>query len=226
MLFDRIGEKGIDVLDHGYIELINSNINTEIITAALNDFPDPTKAFNHGSMSFFIRMPIHVFRQWIRHRSLHFTELEMNFDRVVSEDAFYVPDRFRKQTGKIGHYTFVDMDDTENEVVRQLFTNHIELCKNRYLRLRGLGLPGQLAATNLPYAFYVDTILTCPLGGLANFLSLRTDSHAQKEIQAYAFPIWRFFKEKDPITAESFAKFMYYGDSDEIKNFLFTDRPF
>lgn len=218
-LFDRIGERGVNVLDHGYIELINSNINLDVITASLNDFPDPTKALNHGSMAFFVRMPIHVFRQWVRHRSLHFSELEMNFDKIVSENSFYIPDRFRKQTGKVGQYTFTDMDDPENDVVRKLLSDHIGLCRQRYTRLRDSGLSKQLAAMSLPYVFYIDTILTTPLGGLANFLSLRTDSHAQKEVKAYAFSIWHFLKSESPILAERFTKYMYYGDSAEIKNF-------
>lgn len=218
-LFDRLGGNGVKVLDHGYLELIGSNIDTDVITAALNDFPDPTKAFNHGSMTFWVRMPIHVFRQWVRHRSLHFSELEMNFDMVVEEKAFYIPERFRKQIGKVGHYTFVDMDDRENDVVRNMLAEHIEVCTARYKRLRDYGLSRQMAAANLPYIFYIDVILTTPLGGLANFLSLRTDSHAQKEIQAYAFPIWEILKQKDPITAERIARHAYYGDSDIIKNF-------
>lgn len=219
LLFDRIGENGVSVLDHGYIELLKSDIDASVITAALNDFPDPTKAFNHGSMTFFVRMPISVFRQWVRHRSLHFSELEVDFDQVVKENAFYLPERFRKQIGKVGHYTFTDMNDAENDAVRHLLTKHIEACKSRYQVLRNMGLSKQLAAMNLPYVFYINTILTAPLGGLSNFLSLRTDSHAQKEIREYAFPIWRMFKEKDPATAERFAQHMYYGDAEEIKNF-------
>ncbi len=218
-IFDQIGNAGVNVLDHGYIELLKLDTNLRLTLAGLQDFPDPTKALNHNSMSFFVRMPIHVFRQWIRHRSLHFSELEIDFDKVVESDLFYLPDRFRKQTGKVGHYTFIDMDDKENEIVRRLLANHIELCKKRYTRLRNYGLSKQLAAANLPYAFYIDTILTTPLGGLANFLSLRTDSHAQKEIQAYAFSIWRFWAEKDPMTAELFARYMYYGNSEEVKSF-------
>lgn len=218
-LFDRIGGNGVSVLGRGYIELLKSDIDTSVITAALNDFPDPTKAFNHGSMTFFVRMPIHAFRQWVRHRSLHFSELEVDFDQVVKDDAFYIPKRFRKQIGKVGHYTFTDMDDSENNVVVELLERHVDSCRQRYTRLREYGLSKQLAAMNLPYVFYIETILTAPLGGLANFLSLRTDSHAQKEIREYAFPIWRMFKEKDPVTAERFALYMYYGDAEEIKNF-------
>jgi thymidylate synthase (FAD) len=211
------------VLDKGYIKMIKKDLDSTIVTAALNDFPDPTKALNHGSMSFYVRMPIHVFRQWVRHRSLHFSELEIDFDSVVEKDYFYIPDRFRKQTGKIGHYIFTDMNDEENDKVRGLFKKHIELCKKRYLRLRGIGLSNQMAALNLPYAFYIDAILTTPLGslagGMANYLSLRTDGHAQKEIREYANKIWHIFKSESPALAEIFAAQLYYGDSEDIKNF-------
>ena len=221
-LFEREPKAAVDVLNRGFIELFESNINDSVVLASLGDFPDPIKAFNHGSMTFGVRMPIHVFRQWVRHRSLHFYELETNFDKVVEKDIFYLPDRFRKQIGKVGHYTFIDMDDAENNKVREMLVKHIESCKSRFARLRDYGLSMQLAAMNLPYVFYIDTIITAPLGGLANFLSLRTDSHAQKEIQAYAFPIWQMFAQESPWLAELFARHMYYGDSEEIKNFRFA----
>ena len=64
--------------------------------------------FEHTSMTFFISAPIFVFREFMRHRIASYNE-ESGRYRELSP-VFYVPNKDRKlvQTGKTGHYVFVD----------------------------------------------------------------------------------------------------------------------
>lgn len=208
------------VLNKGCMKLLESFGNEDLALLCLDDFPNPMRAFGHLGMTFYIDMPIHVFRQWVRHRYGHWTELSIDFDRIVKDDMFFVPERFRKQEGKQGHYIYVDMNDEENGKVLDLYNHHIRTCKRRYELLRSYSTPPDLAAMCLPYSFYIPAVWTSSAEGFMNFLSLRHDSHAQKEIQQYAKPGWKIFSRVFPKSAKIFAQHLYYGDSEEIKNYL------
>ncbi len=185
-LVELPSERTVKILDHGLIRIMDSFGNQDLITSCLNDFPNPLRALGHGGMTFLIKMPIFVFRQWVRHRNGAMTELKSDYDIMVERDSFYLPERFRKQTGKAMSYQYADMDDGENETVKKIFVEHKEIARRRYERLRHLGISGEVAAMILPYNFYVFTVWTASLESLINFIHLRTDIHAQFEIRQYA----------------------------------------
>ncbi|MDP3953931.1 MAG: FAD-dependent thymidylate synthase [bacterium] len=208
---------GKNVLNKGRVNLINYYGNDNLMLSCLDDFPNPLKGFGHGQMTFSLKVPIHVFRQWVRHRYGHWTEKGINFDEIVKDDQFFVPSRFRKQTGKVGHYQFSDVDDNENEQVLELLLKHKDSCLGRYCRLRNMEVPAELAAMNLPYTFYIPVIWTVPVESLFNFFSLRCDGHAQFEIRQYANAVWEMFHTRFPLSAKVFARHIHFGDSELIK---------
>ncbi|HWA64298.1 MAG TPA: FAD-dependent thymidylate synthase [Candidatus Paceibacterota bacterium] len=207
------------VLDYGRFEMIGTYGSDALCVAALDDFPNPAQAFDHAGIQLRLAMPIHVFRQWVRHRKGAWTELAPNFDRIAQNRELYLPDRFRVQEGKVGAYTYSPMNDSDNEIIRTLVRNHYERCCERYHRLRVLGVEQEIAALVLPYVFYIETLRTEPLGGSFNFLSLRCDSHAQAEIRAYGECEWDVVKKEFPLSAKLFARYLHYGDFKAIKEF-------
>ena len=64
--------------------------------------------FEHTSMTFFVSAPIFVFREFMRHRIASYNEESGRYREL--RPVFYVPNKDRKliQTGKTGHYEFVD----------------------------------------------------------------------------------------------------------------------
>ena len=204
------------VLDKGYVKFHSPFGLEEYMLAALDDFPDPRNAFGHGSMLFTLKAPIHVMRQWLRHRNGHWTEPREQFDRIVEENDFYVPKRFQSQVGKVGHYEFKDLPESASEHLLILYRDYIEQMRRHYRDLRRLGVPEEVAGMNLPFCFYTIAGWTVPIDGLMNFLSLRADSHAQWEIQQYAAVIWAFFQESFPRSAKLFARYLHYGDAPYI----------
>ncbi len=171
--------------------------------ACLRDYPNPIKGLGHGSMTFLMKMPIHVFRQWVRHRQGTTTELDVDFDSIVSKSQFYIPEYFRKQIGKPMQYNFENCNDEENDIIKKAFTDHIRNCKERYGRLREAGTAPRMASMILPYCFYVPVVITYPIDGLLNFFSLRLDRHAQAEIREPAQIIWGMFKSCFPKIADA-----------------------
>lgn len=207
----------IRVLDKGRITLIEKYGTESIVRKYLKDFPDPAKAFGHAGMIFDMCMPIFVFRQLVRHRYAHWSEITPDFDRIVDERLFFEPTEFCRQTGKVGHYVFTPQEEDQNKLIAEYMRETIDLACNRYKRLRVLGVPQDIASKILPYRFYVDVGLTICLESLFNLFSLRTDSHAQEETKQYAKAIWPMFVEAFPWAAVIYAKYFSYSDWDQIK---------
>jgi thymidylate synthase (FAD) len=210
---------GVNVLDHGVVELINVSGSADLILSCLDDFPNPLRGLSHGRITFFVRTPIHVFRQWVRHRYGTITQIKPDYDWIVKEDMFFIPRIFRRQIGKTGSYMFSDMNDNDNSYLREKMKMYKNKQVEKYLNLRQIGVSQEIAMMLLPSCFYVSMIVTKPIESIFNFISLRTDSHAQAEIREYAHVIWKMFSSAFPKIAELFSKNLYWGDSMEVKKF-------
>jgi thymidylate synthase (FAD) len=207
------------VLDHGEIRLLETYGQEWLMLRCMEDFPNPLKGFGHGGMTFYLHIPIHVFRQWVRHRYGNWTELIVDFDHVVTNGYFFTPEIFRKQEGKPGHYIYSDMSLEESKIVKKLLVEHRLDCTHRYWRLREKhNLSEDISAMNLPYSFYIPVVWTAPVESLFNFFSLRCDSHAQYELRQYANTIWPMFKDRFPHSARLFAKYIHFGDSPLVRS--------
>lgn len=140
--------------------------------------------FRHCKLTFHVKAPIFVMRQWMKHRiDSEFNEISGRYVEL-SEAEFFVPEIFRKQAK-------VNKQGSEGEVERQDYMSnvYIESCENSfedYKTLIEYGVCREQARCVLPLALYTEVHWTCGLQALAHFLHLRLDSHAQKEIQDYA----------------------------------------
>ncbi len=207
------------VLNMGIVRLLSVSGDEDMMLARLDDFPIPLRAFGHGTMTFYIKMPIFVFRQWVRHRYGTFSEPTVDYDRIVDRNEFYVPEQFRKQIGHVGNYTYSDMGDGENNEAKRVLVKFIDHQRVEYRMLRNLGVPAEMAAMNLPYCFFIPVYWTVTLESLMNYFSLRVDSHAQAEKRKYAEIIWKMCSSVFPRFAKIFAQNIYFGDQAMIKDF-------
>ena len=82
--------------------------------------------FEHSVMTFYVRAPIFVWREHMRHRMASYNE-ESGRYRVLNP-VFYVPNDERKlvQIGKAGAYTFELGDQQQHQITDQAFK---ESCK-------------------------------------------------------------------------------------------------
>ena len=214
--------KEYKVLDRGSLRVVDYWGNVDVAMASLDAFPNPYKGFYNIGMTFAVNMPIPVYRQWVRHRHGVMTKLIVDYDSIVKDRMFYIPTKYRMQRGKVGHYVFEDMNEADNKKVQDILERHIDAASVRYRRLRDLGVCPDIAALNLPYTFYVPVTWSVPFTGLVNFFSLRTDSHAQSEMQQYSMSAWNgmleYFKDtgfNDGITGV--IRSLYYGDNPTVK---------
>lgn len=154
--------------------------------------------FRHAYITLHIKAPIFVFRQWMKHQiGCSFNELSMRYAEVT-EDDFYLPEIFREQAvvNKQGSHGIVSSNESAKGVYRVACEKAV-LC---YKQLLEQGVCREQARCVLPVAMYSEVYWTTSLQAVAHFIRLRTDSHAQWEIQQYANAVKDICIELYPIS--------------------------
>lgn len=172
--------------------------------------------FEHGSMTFYVRAPIFVWREWHRHR-VGFSYNEESARYKTLDPVFYVPDRERpmmKVDGwKPGRPKFTRSDDLTYTTVCNNLKEGYQIGYNLYLSNLMLNVDPGLARDCLPVGIYSACWVTCNPRSLMHFLSLRTHD---MEAATVSYPLWeielaalaceREFARRWPITHDAFLK--------------------
>ena len=220
-----IPENTIPVLDHGFVRLdaaMASDLSVanaaRVSFARRKDELDEADEglirflmrerhgtpFEHNAFRFHIRCPIFVAREWFRHRVGSFNEFSMRYAKAT--DEFYVPEPedVRTQVGKPGAYTFEPVEDDLAERAREELRDVYERAFAAYERLVQEGVAREIARAVLPVGAYTEFYWTVNARSLMNFVSLRADEAAQREIRRYALAVERFLEEQMPVTYAAF----------------------
>lgn len=158
-----------------------------------------TSPFRHQYVSFTIRAPIFVLRQWMKHtigcswneQSARYTELRHGFFRP---SIWRVQDTNNKQSS-LGE---IVTPDTANDILDKTY-NVIEKAYNELL---ALGVCREQARIVLPVGAYSECVWTASLQAIMHFLALRKASGAQSEIRDYAIAIETIVKQLFPTTID------------------------
>lgn len=173
--------------------------------------------YEHGSMTFYVRAPIFVWREWHRHR-IGFSYNEESARYKQLDPVFYIPDRERhmmKVDGwKPGRPKFTRCND--DAVYKALCGSLREQYLSAYAAYEAnlaLGVDPGLARDCLPVGIYSGCWVTCNPRSLMAFLSLRTHDPDAKQI---SYPLWEIemaarqcealFAEKWPLTYAAFVE--------------------
>lgn len=196
----------IECLDHGFVVLCdvmgddrtpaqtarasfrNRKERTADEDAKLTDYlirHRHTTPLEFVNLRFYMKMPIFVARQLVRHRMASINEISYRYVKAAAE--FYVPDLTRMQrkaeTNKQG---------SSDEIVhnpgscQQLMIAAGERAFTTYEALLEEGLAPELARSVLPVSTYTEWYWAADLHNTLHMLALRLDPHAQYEIRVYA----------------------------------------
>lgn len=157
-----------------------------------------TSPFESIVLTFEIKAPIFVVRQWHRHRTWAYNELSGRYSELPCE--FYVPDA--DKIGKQGKLNKQSRDTSEEIDASEQIAKFIEACESadenyRYLLHREW--PREIARAVLPVNWYTRMYGTVNLHNLFHFLNLRNHSHAQYEIREFAIAISKIVEAEFPI---------------------------
>lgn len=218
---------GINVLDHGYVRLIDSMGSDLSVARAARVSYDAawragkdagsderlirylwknkhTSPFEAVEFQFEVRAPIFVMRQWHRHRTWSYNELSGRY-RALPE-LFYVPDHLKigRQSVDNKQMRVID-DDPEIDLIQDRavevddYERQCSYSFRQYKRLLECGWPRETARMVLPLSTYSDMFAKVDLHNLLHFLNLRTHEHAQYEIQEYARAILSLIEPIIPV---------------------------
>lgn len=203
----------IDVLDHGFVRLVDSmgsdlavsraaRVSYDAAWRAGEDEGSDTKLirylwknkhttpFEAVEFNFEVKAPIFVFRQWHRHRTWSYNELSARYRELPRE--YYVPladdigaqSKSSKQARDIVPLSSIERASRDAD--RGEVADHCDKAFRLYERLIKTGWPRELARSVLPLNTYSHMFAKVDLRNLLHFLDLRCDAHAQYEIRVYA----------------------------------------
>ena len=217
------------VLDKGFVRLVDyMGGDHRIVQAARVSYGEGTKTYRqdrgliryllrneHTSpfeqvvITFHIKMPIFVARQWLRHRTARLNEISGRYS--VMRPEFYVPDSsdiaVQSEDNKQGRSS-ESMDGAAAESIRARLEAGQSASYREYEDLLDQDLARELARINLPLSLYTEMYWQIDLHNLFHFLKLRLDSHAQKEIRVYAEILHDIAKAVCPVAVEAFDDFV------------------
>jgi thymidylate synthase (FAD) len=220
------------VLDHGFVRLVDYlGGDARIVQAARVSYGDGTKSvredgalidyllrnrhtspFEQVILTFHVKMPIFVARQWVRHRTARLNEISGRYS--VMRDEFYVPQpsevRFQDTRNKQGGDARDVPDELRGKVIELLRAGQ----ERTYLEYEGMledDIARELARVNLPLSLYTEMYWQIDLNNLFHFLKLRLDWHAQHEIRVYGDAMAQIARAVAPLAYDAFEEHELYG---------------
>lgn len=158
--------------------------------------------FEHGHFTFKVDVPLFVAREFMRHRTASYNEVSGRYTEMTPR--FYVGDVARIQKGKPGDYYFESGTDEQTAKYLRSKQRSAEFAWEEYqLRLEE-GIAKEQAREDLPLSLMTQFYVTMNPRNLMQFLTLRNDSHALKEIRDVAVKMEEIFAQHMPITYNAY----------------------
>ena len=229
---EEILDKEYKVLDKGFVRLVDYlGGDARIVQAARVSYGDGTKSvredaglidyllrhqhtspFEQVVLTFHIKMPIFVARQWVRHRTARLNEISGRYS--IMRDECYLPASediaFQSTDNRQGRMSEPAPLEVRTQI-RDTLQAQQETAYREYSALIDTKLARELARINLPLSAYTEMYWQIDLHNLFHFLKLRCDSHAQKEIRDYAFVLLEICRSVAPLATKSFEKHILTG---------------
>jgi thymidylate synthase (FAD) len=210
---EEILDKEFPVLDKGFVRLVDYLGGDErIVQAARVSYGAGTKSFREDAalidhllrnehtspfeqviLTFHVKLPIFVARQWIRHRTARVNEISGRYS--VMKDDFYVP--------ALGAIAMQSADNRQGRAAEPLPKEEA----SAYIARMESAQKGAYAE----YSSLVEAGLARELHNLFRFLSLRLNAHAQMEIREYAKVLLDMARAVAPAATASFENHMLGG---------------
>lgn len=170
--------------------------------------------FEHTSITFCIKAPIFVWREFMRHRiGISYNEESGRYKQL--DPHFFVPGEERKfiQEGKPGQYIYTEGTNKQYKLLEERLETAYMHSYAVYLDLLNNGIAREVARMCLPVGIFSSAYVTMNARSIMNFLSLRTKdeiskfpSFPQREIEAVAEQIETYWAVAMPITQYLFRK--------------------
>jgi len=201
----RISGSDLDVVNaarvsYGKVSQELSERDTKLIEFLMKH--DHTSPFEHNQLSFRIKAPIFVARQWFRHRMNSYNEISYRYVKADMKE-FHVPHIWRFQD-KVNKQSSVG--SFEREDLKAKFKESVASTMKVYEELLAEGVCREQARALLPMSTYTEFIFTSNLHSLMHFIKLRLSPDAQYEIRVYAKALLTIAAQYFPVSIKAFCE--------------------
>lgn len=154
---------------------------------------------------YYMKMPIFVARQLVRHRTASINEISYRYVKAARE--FYVPalDRMQKKATDNKQGSSIELVERPN-ICQDIIEAAGQVAFEYYDRLLENGLAPELARTVLPCGTYTEWYWQNDLHNTLHLLKLRLDPHAQYEVRVYAEAMLALIRPHFPTIIASWEK--------------------
>lgn len=132
-----------------------------------------TSPFEQCNVTFDIKFPIFLMRQFVRHRTFRLNEVSARYTELP--DEFFVPDKWRKQNvegNKQGSHT-ADEDQMWHDLNSSAAVDVYDYAYQTYKGLIARGVANEQARMVLPVGIYTHICVNIDLHNMLHFLRLR-----------------------------------------------------
>jgi len=161
-----------------------------------------TGPFEHVSVRLYLKAPLFVIQQLLRHRTFKFNQASARYSEMLNESYIPLLEHITTQDAK-NKQSRTNITLANDSDMQDLISTGAEVAFCDYNTMLQNGVARELARINIPHGTYSEIIVTADLHNLLHFLKLRLDPHAQMEIRAYAEPIYQFVKGLFPSTIKA-----------------------
>jgi thymidylate synthase (FAD) len=225
---ESVLDKEFSVLDKGFVRLVDYLGGDErIVAAARVSYGKGTKTvredqglinylmrnghtspFEQVILTFHVKLPIFVARQWVRHRTARLNEMSGRYS--VMKDEFYTPTestlRTQSAVNKQGRSEETLSVEDAGAVIATLEAGQKDAYAH-YQAMLDKNLAREVARIGLPLSLYTEWYWQMDLNNLFHFLRLRLDEHAQWEIRQYAAIMADLTRRVAPLAYAAFEKY-------------------
>ena len=160
-----------------------------------------TSPFRHAFLSFHVKCPLFVKGQFDKHQvGISINTISGRY--VKTADDWYTPEFFRKAAENVKQGS-KDEAVEENECCLAEYEAHYLNSLSLYDDMIEAGVCREQARTVLPQGMNTEFYMSGSLQAFVHFIKLRTDSHAQREIQDYGFAFKTLVEQSFPISTKS-----------------------
>ncbi len=222
---DKILGMSFKVLNDGFIRVIDyMGSDSSIVQAARVSYGAGTKTvqddvglvrylmrhrhttpFEMCEIKLHVRVPMDIWRQWIRHRTANVNEYSTRYSIAIDRAATTDPYQWRRQSEKSKQGSDGYLPKETGKILTKKEAELQRLAREVYEERISAGVAREQARKDLPLSTYTEAYWKIDLHNLLHFLSLRMDEHAQEEIRAYALVIGNDIVNRwCPITWQAF----------------------
>jgi thymidylate synthase (FAD) len=229
---DAILGEPIRVLDDGFVRVVDyMGDDSAVVQAARTSYGRGTKRrhedrglirylmrhahttpFEMCELKLHVRVPMDVWRQWIRHRTASVNEYSTRYSEAIDAAQKTAPDAWRLQSASNRQGSSGLLPPGEGQRLSDEEAALQRTVRDVYVARLAAGVAREQARKELPLSTYTEAYWKIDLQNLLHFLELRMDEHAQLEIRAYASVIGEQIVAKwVPMTWEAFLDYRRGG---------------